>query len=153
MSEGLDAIQRVAEREGERLSPNTRRQFVGGAAAALGGMGLIGVLPGSALAHRHPAMGGGGNDVQTVLNIAATAEVLATIVNTVGYRRRLVDDAVTQRNLGAAAQEELRTTRSSSASGPCPRPSGSGCRTPCSRTARTCSTRWWSATRSSSTPT
>ena len=91
------------------MSPNTRRQFVGGAAAALGGMGLIGVLPGSALAHHRPRRRrSGGNDVQTILNIAATAEVLATIVNTVGFRRRLVDDAVTQRNLGAAAQEELR---------------------------------------------
>ena len=110
MSEGLDVIQRAAEREAERMSPNTRRQFVGGAAAALGGMGLIGALPGSALAHHPPTDGGGsgGNDVQTILNIAATAEVLATIVNTVGFRRRLVDDAVTQRNLGAAAQEELR---------------------------------------------
>jgi len=50
----------------------------------------------------------GGNDTQTILNVAATAEVLATIVNTVGYRRRLVGDPVTQRNIGAAAQEELR---------------------------------------------
>ena len=34
--------------------------------------------------------------------------MLATIVNTVAFRRGLGGDAVTQRNLGAAAQEELR---------------------------------------------
>ncbi len=38
---------------------------------------------------------------------AATAEVLATIVNTVGWERRLGGDAVTQRNIAAAAREEL----------------------------------------------
>ena len=109
MSEGLEAIQRAADGEADRLPANTRRQFVGGAAVALGGMGLAGMLPGTALAHHMP--GGGpasGNDTQTILNVAATAEVLATIVNTVGFRRRLAGDRVTQRNIGAAAQEELR---------------------------------------------
>ncbi len=50
---------------------------------------------------------GRGNDTQTILNVAATAEVLATIVNTVGWERNLGGDAVTQRNIAAAAREEL----------------------------------------------
>ncbi|MCP9486245.1 MAG: hypothetical protein MSC30_10305 [Gaiellaceae bacterium MAG52_C11] len=47
------------------------------------------------------------NDTQTILNVAASAEVLATIVNTVGWERGLGGDAVTQRNIKAAAREEL----------------------------------------------
>jgi len=39
--------------------------------------------------------------------VAATAEVLATIVNTVGFERHLGGDPVTQRNIKAAAREEL----------------------------------------------
>ncbi len=77
------------------------------AAAALGGMGLVGALPGSALAHGRGASSPN-NTPENILNVAATAEVLATIVNTVAFRRSLGGDAVTQRNLGAAAQEELR---------------------------------------------
>jgi len=102
MSEGLYAIDRAIEQDKRHLPERTRRQFVGAAAATLGGMGLAGVLPSSALA------GSPHNDTQTILNVAATAEVLATIVNTVGFRRGIVDDDVTQRNIRAAAQEELR---------------------------------------------
>lgn len=102
MSEGLYAIDRAIEQDKRHLPEPTRRQFVGAAAATLGGMGLAGVLPSSALA------GSPHNDTQTILNVAATAEVLATIVNTVGFRRGIVDDDVTQRNIRAAAQEELR---------------------------------------------
>jgi hypothetical protein len=50
---------------------------------------------------------GGRNDPQTILNVAATAEVLATIVNTVGAERRPGLDAVTHRNVRSAAREEL----------------------------------------------
>ena len=39
--------------------------------------------------------------------MAATAEVLATIVNTVGWQKGLGDDATTQRNIATAAREEL----------------------------------------------
>jgi hypothetical protein len=116
MSEGLEVVHRAIEQEGARLPEGTRRHFVSRAAVALGGMGLVGALPGVAHAQgtstsTTTTVSGtveGGNDTQTILNIAATAEVLATIVNTIGFRRRLVTDAVTQRNLGAAAQEELR---------------------------------------------
>jgi hypothetical protein len=105
MSEGLDVIQRAIENE-PRATEKTRRQFVSRAAVALGGMGVVGALPGAAFASSSSAMAG--NDTQTILNVAATAEVLATIVNTVGYRQEIPNDDVTLRNIGAAAQEELR---------------------------------------------
>jgi hypothetical protein len=47
------------------------------------------------------------NDTQTILNVAVSGEVLATIVTTVGFELGLGGDAVTQRNVGAAAREEL----------------------------------------------
>jgi hypothetical protein len=68
--------------------------------ATTGGMGLLGLLPGSALAAR------GDNRPETILDIAATAEVLATIVNTVGPERVALD-AQTKANIEAAAREEL----------------------------------------------
>jgi len=134
MSEGLDAIHGALQREAPEISARTRRQFVGASAAALGGMGLLGVLPAGAQAAST------NNSTETILNVAATAEVLATIVNTVGFRREVVlgghddhhgrgrdgdlldsvlgglgrgrgrgrPDDPTQRNIGAAAQEELR---------------------------------------------
>ena len=80
----------------------TRRQLIAGAAATLGGMGLAGALP--SLASASTARD---NSTKNILTVAATAEVLATIVNTVGWRRGLGGDAVTQRNVAAAAREEL----------------------------------------------
>jgi hypothetical protein len=77
-------------------SAATRRKFVAGAAGALGGLGLLS-LPATALAK---------NDAQTILNIAATAEVLATIVNTEGARKVKLDP-VTKRNVLDAAYQEL----------------------------------------------
>jgi len=120
MSEGLDVVHGALQREAPEISERTRRQFVGATAAALGGMGLLGVLPAGAQAAST------NNSTETILNVAATAEVLATIVNTVGFRREVVlgghdddhghgrgrgrgrPDDPTQRNIGAAAQEELR---------------------------------------------
>ncbi len=88
MSEAIDRVNRAIDEQHADKPAATRRQMVAGAAATLGGMGLLG-LPGTALA------GGDGHkrveldkvprqDPQKILNIAATAEVLATIVNTVG---------------------------------------------------------------------
>jgi hypothetical protein len=82
-------------------SASTRRRFVGGAAATLGSMGLLGLSSSpSALAAMEK------NDPATILNVAATAEVLATIVNTVGGERVALD-SVTKANVDAAAYEEL----------------------------------------------
>ncbi len=82
-------------------SASTRRKFVGGAAATLGSMGLLG-LSGSPAAAKAMSK----NDPQTILNVAATAEVLATIVNTVGGERVALG-SVEKANIDAAAYEEF----------------------------------------------
>jgi len=84
------------DREFAGESAATRRKFVAAAGATLGAAGLM-ALPKSAMA---------ANDAQTILNIAATAEVLATIVNTVGPTKVKLD-AVTKRNVLDAADQEL----------------------------------------------
>jgi hypothetical protein len=108
MSEALNLAYQGVDREWEGESASTRRRFVQGAAATLGGLGVFGLL-----SDREAVAQMGQNDPQTILNVAATAEVLATIVNTVGPeklgrgrgRRRL--DRVTRRNIRAAARQEL----------------------------------------------
>jgi len=99
MADGLDRVLQAVDDQHADKPAHTRRQLVAGAAATLGGLGLLGL----------PAVAGatGNNRPQTILNVAATAEVLATIVNTIGFERRLGGDAVTQRNIRAAAREEL----------------------------------------------
>ena len=82
-------------------SASTRRKFVGGAAATLGSMGLLGLTANPAAAKAMSK-----NDPQTILNVAATAEVLATIVNTVGGERVALG-SVEKANIDAAAYEEL----------------------------------------------
>ena len=85
-------------------SAATRRQLVAGATGVIGGMGLLGVLSGDAYAtHRRGHVGP--NTVENVINIAATAEVLATIVNQVGSEQVSLD-GVTQRNVRTAALQE-----------------------------------------------
>ena len=86
----------------------TRRQLVAGAAATLGSMGLLGIAAGTANAQlsNRPGMTDAPNTVENIINIAATAEVLATIVNTIGFERVPLD-SVTKNNIAAAAREEL----------------------------------------------
>ncbi len=106
MSEELNLVYGAVEAQHANEDAVTRRRFVAGAATTIGGMGLLS-LPATALAHDRAKKAATGNDPQTILNIAATAEVLATIVNTVGWQKGLGGDAVTQRNIKAAAREEL----------------------------------------------
>ncbi len=93
------------DRQNSESSAHTRRTLVAGTAAALGSMGLLGFATSSeaqSAVKTDPA-----NSVETIAAVAATAEVLATIVNTVGPERlgsRL--DAVTLRNVRTAAQQE-----------------------------------------------
>jgi len=92
--------------EGMLEAAQTRSAFLRkaglGAGTLVGAGALLG--PSSAFAAtRQTAV----NDAQTILNVAASAEVLATIVNTVGFELGLGGDAVTQRNIKAAAREEL----------------------------------------------
>ncbi|HSO97490.1 MAG TPA: ferritin-like domain-containing protein [Solirubrobacteraceae bacterium] len=100
MSESHNEVHAALESVVSGESAATRRKFVAGAAGAIGSFGLLG-LPGSALAKIGKA-----NDAQTILNIAATAEVLATIVNTVGPEKVALD-RTTRRNVLDAATEEL----------------------------------------------
>ena len=99
MTEAHNFVYEAIDDEHADESASTRRKFVGGAAATLGGMGLLGF---TALEAQAAAK----NDPQTILNVAATAEVLATIVNTVGGERVSLD-AVTKANIDAAAYEEF----------------------------------------------
>ncbi len=88
----------------EGMSAATRRQLVKGSAAGIASMGLLGLLSGTADAAVKTA---DENSVENILAVAATAEVLATIVNTVGAEvvgPKL--DATTRRNVQAAAQQE-----------------------------------------------
>jgi len=99
MSEAVNLAYQAIDDDHADKSAATRRKFVAGAGAALGGMGLLGLSAGA-----EDAMAK--NDAQTILNVAASAEVLATIVNTVGAERVPLD-AVTKLNVQAAAREEL----------------------------------------------
>ena len=114
MSEALNLIYDSVDEQHADKSVATRRQLVAGTAATLGGMGLLGLVSDAEAAsattssHRE--------DPQTILNVAATAEVLATIVNTFGGNQPQSffaglpgdrDGAVTRRNVRAAAREEL----------------------------------------------
>ena len=101
MSDALNLAYEGVDREWSDESAGTRRKFVQGAAATLGGLGMFGLL-----ASDDAAAGMSANDAQTILNVAATAEVLATIVNTVGPEK-LDLDRVTRRNIRAAARQEL----------------------------------------------
>lgn len=111
MSEGLSEIYDAIDRDHAEESASTRRQMITATAAGLGSAGLL-TMPGVAQA---AAKIRATNDPQTILNVAATAEVLATIVNTVGFQRVPFTDtpgttgtaAVTKANIAAAAKEEL----------------------------------------------
>lgn len=94
------------DRQNADSSAATRRQLIKGTTAALAGAGVLGLAtgagPASAAVKTDPA-----NSPETILAVAATAEVLATIVNTVGPEKlgnKL--DAVTAANIRAAAQQE-----------------------------------------------
>lgn len=100
----LEMAYDAVDREYSGESAHTRRQLVGAAALGLGGLAAASV-PGAALA-AGKRRGSNPNDPQTILNIAATAEVLATIVNTVGAEEVKLD-RTTRRNVKAAAYEEL----------------------------------------------
>lgn len=114
MSDHLNLVYDGIDRAHADKPAATRRQLVAGAAATIGGLGLLGLAEDAqaqTLATRKIR-----NDPQTILNVAATAEVLATIVNTVGFEKGQgffkglkgdAEGAVTLRNIRAAAREEL----------------------------------------------
>src|SRR5215210_1146550 len=104
MSEVNNHLFETIDRQNSHESAHTRRTLVKTTAAALGSMGLLGYATSDAVAKVATSSA---NSVKNITTVAATAEVLATIVNTVGPEKlgnRL--DAVTTRNIRAAAQQE-----------------------------------------------
>ncbi|MGI8632261.1 MAG: ferritin-like domain-containing protein [Solirubrobacterales bacterium] len=99
MSHELNIIYDSIDESNSEKSAHTRRQLVAGAAAAMGTVGALTLLDAP------EALAGEPNTPETIINIAATAEVLATIVNTVGPEKVELDDT-TKRNVRAAATEE-----------------------------------------------
>ena len=105
MSETDNYLFETIDQQHADASAHTRRTLVSGTAAALGSMGLLGFATSGAAFAAVPTADE--NSVETIAAVAATAEVLATIVNTVGPEKlggRL--DSVTRRNIRAAAQQE-----------------------------------------------
>lgn len=103
MSEAINYVNQVIEEEHADKPAATRRQMIAGATAVLGGFGLLSVS--DAFGQLSGPRYDGPNTPENIINIAATAEVLATIVNTVGPERVQLDE-VTRRNVVAAGIEE-----------------------------------------------
>jgi hypothetical protein len=103
MTEVTNHLYDEIDRQHAHLPATTRRSLVKGTAAGLASMGLLGYLSGTADAKVATA---DENSVENILAVAATAEVLATIVNTVGAEQVTGLDAVTKRNVQTAAQQE-----------------------------------------------
>src|SRR5688572_4581437 len=101
MSESMNYVNQVIDEENADRSAPTRRQLVAGAGAVIGGLGLAGLASGNAFAQGSSSP----NTPENITTVAATAEVLATIVNTIGYERVPLD-AVTKNNIASAAIEE-----------------------------------------------
>jgi len=86
----------------------TRRQMVAGATAALGSMGMLAwadraeAQSGLPMSRRNDAP----NTPENIVNVAATAEVLATILNTLGLERVQLSP-LERREIQAASFEEL----------------------------------------------
>ena len=104
MSEALNYVYDTIDEQHRDKPAATRRQLVSGAAAALGSVGMLGWAARTASAQ--DMTGSDVNSAANIANIAATAEVLATIVNTVGAERVQLDP-VTKQNVEFAAREEL----------------------------------------------
>jgi hypothetical protein len=131
MEEDLTPVYEAVEKAHADQPVVSRRAMIASVAGVAGSIGLLG-LPGVASAHWQPRghypwgkphyphptpppappappMSDGGDSPATILAVAATAEVLATIVNTIGWQKAgsLGLDSVTTRNIAAAAREEL----------------------------------------------
>ncbi len=104
MSEVNNLIFETIDRQHKHESAHTRRTLIKTTAAGLGSMGLLGFAASAADAK---VATNDANSVETLVTVAATAEVLATIVNTVGAEVLGPKmDKTTLRNIRAAAQQE-----------------------------------------------
>ena len=106
MTEALNHVYETIDDVHRDKPAATRRNLIAGATVALGSMGMLGYAARAAEAQDSTDSP---NTAANIANIAATAEVLATIVNTVGFENanRLGIDATTKANLAAAAREDL----------------------------------------------
>lgn len=106
MSETLNYVYGTIDDVHKDKSAHTRRSMIAGTSALLGTMGLLAWSEEADAAHATvPAGTSEPNTPQTILDIAATAEVLATIVNTVGFERISLN-SLERQNIAAAAYEE-----------------------------------------------
>ncbi len=104
MTEVTNHLYDTIDRQNGHESASTRRTLVKTTAAALGSMGLLGMVSTDAFA---AVRTNDANSVENLTTVAATAEVLATIVNTVGAEKLAGKlDPVTLQNVRAAAQQE-----------------------------------------------
>jgi len=105
MSDFVHSVYESIDEQHSDKPAATRRQLVGGAAVALGSMGMLGWAQEARAQLPMSKQNDAPNTPETIVNLAATVEVLATIVNTVGAERVTLD-AVTRANIRAAATEE-----------------------------------------------
>ncbi|MDQ3090223.1 MAG: hypothetical protein M3R46_00890 [Actinomycetota bacterium] len=106
MSRTLNYVYDTIDDVHKDKSAHTRRSMIAGTTALLGTMGLLAWSEEADAAHATvPAGTSEPNTPQTILNIAATAEVLATIVNTVGAERVQLS-GLERQNVESAAFEE-----------------------------------------------
>ena len=104
MTEVTNHLYDTIDEQNSGLPASTRRGLVKTTAAALGSMGMLGLVADNAFGQVKTA---DENSVANITTVAATAEVLATIVNTVGAEKLAGQlDATTLRNVRAAAQQE-----------------------------------------------
>jgi hypothetical protein len=108
VSETLNYVYDTIDDVHKDKSAHTRRSMIAGTSALLGTMGLLAWSENADAAHATvPAGTSEPNTPQTILNIAATAEVLATIVNTVGGERIQLSALETLNISGAAFEEKI----------------------------------------------
>jgi hypothetical protein len=104
MTDVTNHLYDTIDEQNSGLPASTRRGLVKTTAAALGSMGMLGLVADDAFGQ---VKTNDENSVANITTVAATAEVLATIVNTVGAEKLAGQlDATTLRNVRAAAQQE-----------------------------------------------
>ena len=104
MSETLNYVYDTMDDVHKDKSAHTRRNMIAGTGALLGSMGML------AWADKAEAQGisnDSPNTPKAILDIAATAEVLATIVNTVGFERISLSPLERLNIAGAAFEEKI----------------------------------------------
>ena len=134
MTEVTNHLYDTIDEQNSGLPASTRRSLVKTTAAALGSMGMLGLVADNAFGQVKTA---DENSVANITTVAATAEVLATIVNTVGAEKLAGParrDHAAQRPRGRpAGKEPLRAADPPAPSAARPPRPRSTCRTRSSR--------------------